>query len=373
MVVRVTDDQSHAAAHPGPSADPPTEVIPAPASPTPALLATGLGWQGGSGWIFREVSVTVPPGSLAAIVGPAGSGRSSLLLTLAGRMTPTAGVLSVLGHDVADDPSAVRELTSVARAAGSIGPEPALTVRESIEERCLIDDVASAEGHTRFQQACQALQFSPDPSALVESVVGEQATLLAVALAYLRTSAAILLDDLDRDIPLAVRAPLLQALRRLAGTGTAIIATATDRSAVGGATRLSNSNPQPTARGGRSIRHPRRRRPPDDQDGQARRLRTAPIQGSAADHRAAFPAHDPVVYGALYLWSTWDPYGKLDQVPVAVVNEDVPVTGPDGQPVDAGDRLVAELQDDPIFDWQFVDATTAADGLLREPGQRRHR
>ena len=79
------------------------------------------------------------------------------------------------------------------------------------------------------------------------------------------------------------------------------------------------------------------------------------------------------MYGALYLWSTWDPYGKLDQVPVAVVNEDVPVTGPDGQTIYAGDRLVAELQDDPIFDWQFVDATTAADGLLREPGQRRHR
>ncbi|HOZ58529.1 MAG TPA: YhgE/Pip domain-containing protein [Nakamurella multipartita] len=71
----------------------------------------------------------------------------------------------------------------------------------------------------------------------------------------------------------------------------------------------------------------------------------------------------PSLYGALYLWSNWDPYGKLDQVPVAVVNQDVPVTGPDGQSVDAGNRLVAELQDDPIFDWQFVDAGTAADGL----------
>ncbi len=71
----------------------------------------------------------------------------------------------------------------------------------------------------------------------------------------------------------------------------------------------------------------------------------------------------PTLYGALYLWSNWDPYGKLDQVPVAVVNQDVPVTGPNGQTVDAGNRLVAELQDDPIFDWQFVDATTAADGL----------
>ena len=92
----------------------------------------------------------------------------------------------------------------------------------------------------------------------------------------------------------------------------------------------------------------------------------------------------PTLYGALYLWSNWDPYGKLDQVPVAVVNEDVPVEV-DGKTIDAGDRLVTELQADPIFDWQFVDQApgrsgladgsyymivTHPAGLLREPGQR---
>src|SRR6478752_519979 len=72
----------------------------------------------------------------------------------------------------------------------------------------------------------------------------------------------------------------------------------------------------------------------------------------------------PTLYGALYLWSNWDPYGKLDQVPVAVVNEDVPVQV-NGKTVDAGNRLVAELQADTIFDWQFVDAQQAADGLAQ--------
>src|SRR6478735_8086732 len=70
----------------------------------------------------------------------------------------------------------------------------------------------------------------------------------------------------------------------------------------------------------------------------------------------------PTLFGALYLWSNWDPYGKLDQVPVAVVNQDVPVQV-EGKTVAAGDRLVSELQADPIFDWQFVDATQANDGL----------
>lgn len=70
----------------------------------------------------------------------------------------------------------------------------------------------------------------------------------------------------------------------------------------------------------------------------------------------------PTMYGALYLWSNWDPYGKLDQVPVAVVNEDVPVDV-NGKTIDAGNRLVTELQSESIFDFQYVDAEQAAAGL----------
>lgn len=232
----MTDDQLPAAARPGPEgnpqSDPPAEAEPAAPPPTPALVATGLGLMGGTGWVFREVTLTVPPGALAAVVGPAGSGRSSLLLTLAGRMAPTAGTLSVLGHDLAADAAAVRGLTSVARAGGVIGPEPALTVRESIDERCLIDDVPAVEGHTRFDRACAAMQFTPDPTEPVDGVTGERAALLAVALAFVRTSAVIVLDDLDRDIPVAGRVPILQALRRVADLGPALVVAATDRSAV---------------------------------------------------------------------------------------------------------------------------------------------
>ncbi len=70
----------------------------------------------------------------------------------------------------------------------------------------------------------------------------------------------------------------------------------------------------------------------------------------------------PLIYGGLHLWSVWDPYGKIDQVPVAVVNQDVAVDV-DGKSVDAGNRLVAEFKAEKIFDWRFVDADQAASGL----------
>ncbi|MFG3338649.1 YhgE/Pip family protein [Glycomyces sp. NPDC048151] len=74
----------------------------------------------------------------------------------------------------------------------------------------------------------------------------------------------------------------------------------------------------------------------------------------------------PLVYGGLYLWFAWDPYGKLEHMPVAVVNEDTGATvDTDGQTtaINGGDQLVEQLKADPIFDWQFVNAAQARQGL----------
>lgn len=70
----------------------------------------------------------------------------------------------------------------------------------------------------------------------------------------------------------------------------------------------------------------------------------------------------PLLYGGLYLWSNWDPYGKLDQIPVAVVNEDQPVDV-QGQHVDAGKLFTKQLKRDHIFDWHFVSADDADRGV----------
>lgn len=72
----------------------------------------------------------------------------------------------------------------------------------------------------------------------------------------------------------------------------------------------------------------------------------------------------PLLYGALYLWSFWDPYGRIDQLPVALVNEDQ-AASVDGKKLTAGDDLTHELQDRGIFDWREVDAARAKKGLAK--------
>lgn len=66
----------------------------------------------------------------------------------------------------------------------------------------------------------------------------------------------------------------------------------------------------------------------------------------------------PLLYGALYLWSFWDPYGRLDRIPVALVNDDKGATT-DGKKLTAGDDIAKGLRDSDVFEWHEVSAAEA--------------
>ncbi|MFF7869820.1 YhgE/Pip family protein [Streptomyces qaidamensis] len=70
----------------------------------------------------------------------------------------------------------------------------------------------------------------------------------------------------------------------------------------------------------------------------------------------------PLLYGALYLWSFWDPYGRLDKIPVALVNDDKGATA-DGKKITAGDDITKGLHDSKTFDWREVSADEARRGV----------
>ncbi|MCX5334782.1 MULTISPECIES: YhgE/Pip domain-containing protein [unclassified Streptomyces] len=70
----------------------------------------------------------------------------------------------------------------------------------------------------------------------------------------------------------------------------------------------------------------------------------------------------PLLYGALYLWSFWDPYGRLDRIPVALVNDDKGATA-DGRKLAAGDDITRGLHDSDVFEWHEVSAAEARAGV----------
>lgn len=70
----------------------------------------------------------------------------------------------------------------------------------------------------------------------------------------------------------------------------------------------------------------------------------------------------PAIYTTLFLGSMWDPYGKLDKLPVAVVNLDEPVEY-EGETLNVGKNLVDKLKDDGSLCFNFTDADQAERGL----------
>jgi putative membrane protein len=70
----------------------------------------------------------------------------------------------------------------------------------------------------------------------------------------------------------------------------------------------------------------------------------------------------PLLYGALYLWSFWDPYGRLDKIPVALVNDDKGASAA-GKRITAGDDITEGLYDSDTFQWHEVSAAQAEQGV----------
>jgi ABC-2 type transport system ATP-binding protein len=73
-------------------------------SPTAAVETRSLGCRYGRLWALRDCSLSVPAGSVTALVGPNGAGKTTLLHLLVGLRDPSAGDARVLGWSPREHP-----------------------------------------------------------------------------------------------------------------------------------------------------------------------------------------------------------------------------------------------------------------------------
>jgi putative membrane protein len=69
----------------------------------------------------------------------------------------------------------------------------------------------------------------------------------------------------------------------------------------------------------------------------------------------------PLLYGAVYLYANWDPYGNLDHLDAALVVEDTGATASDGTQLAAGTKVADSLVEGNVFHWVPVASTEEAD------------
>lgn len=107
------------------------ESEPAEDSAPPAVVARAIRMSGPWGPVYGPVDLEIPRGGLNVLVCPAGSGRTALLMTIAGRMAPESGDLDVFGTG---------DARRIFAASAIAGVDEVDTVPESVTVRDLVTE-----------------------------------------------------------------------------------------------------------------------------------------------------------------------------------------------------------------------------------------
>jgi ATP-binding cassette, subfamily B, bacterial len=172
-----------------------------------------------SDWILRDVSFTVAPGELVALVGPSGAGKTTSALLVPRIHDVSAGEVRVDGHDVRD-----YTLESLRDSVGMVMQDPHLfhdTVRNNL--RYARPEATDDE----LVEACRAARIHDMIASLpdgYDTVVGERGyrmsggekQRLAIARMLLKDPAVVILDEatshLDSESEVAIQQALADAL-----------------------------------------------------------------------------------------------------------------------------------------------------------------
>lgn len=73
----------------------------------------------------------------------------------------------------------------------------------------------------------------------------------------------------------------------------------------------------------------------------------------------------PILYAGMFIWAFWDPYGRLEKLPVAVVNNDIGAKMQD-EKIEIGDKLIDNLKEKKSMDFHFVSKDAAYKGLDKQ-------
>ncbi len=79
-------------------------------SSVPAVHLSNARLDRGGRTILRGLDLTVPRGSITAVLGPSGTGKSTLLAALTGELVPATGTVEVFGQPVPRNPRALLEM-----------------------------------------------------------------------------------------------------------------------------------------------------------------------------------------------------------------------------------------------------------------------
>lgn len=198
----------------------------------PAVVARGLSVTGPWGPVFGPLDLDVAAGGVTALVGPAGSGRTALLMTLAGRMKPSSGSVSVFGDRRARDIFGVSALAGIEELDSVF---ESVTVRDLITEQLRWDApwhrLIRRAGEAERDQVCRPVFGElplPRLTEYVDQLSELDGLLLRIALANTAHPPLLVVGGIDQVASDRNRETLVRRLVDLSEGQTVLTATVND-------------------------------------------------------------------------------------------------------------------------------------------------
>ncbi|WP_243292339.1 ABC transporter ATP-binding protein [Bacillus sp. FJAT-47783] len=156
--------------------------------------------------IFKDIDLTVNKGELIAVVGPSGTGKSTLLRCIAGLDPLSSGVIRIEGEDVTNVPAHKRPVTMMFQEPLLFGH---MTVLENVIYGLTFSKIKKREREQKGLEFLSLVQLREYASRYPHEMSGGQQQRVALARAIITNPKLLLLDEpfshLDNELRTKVR------------------------------------------------------------------------------------------------------------------------------------------------------------------------
>jgi multiple sugar transport system ATP-binding protein len=170
-----------------------------------------------------NVDLTIADGEFMVLVGPSGCGKTTLLRSIGGLETITAGRILIDGRDVTKAQPAQRDLAMVFQ---NYALYPHMTVRENLGYALRVRKLKKAEVRRRVEETAKLLGLEGLLDRRPRALSGGQMQRVAMGRALVREPTAFLMDEplsnLDAKLRVTMRTSLQQLHHRI-GTTTVYV------------------------------------------------------------------------------------------------------------------------------------------------------
>ena len=167
------------------------------------------------------VSLTALPGQIFGLLGPNGAGKSTTIGCISGLLTPTAGHVRVMGHDVVRDGSAARQALGVVPQEIALYDD--LSAVENLKYWGGAQGLRNPKLRERIQAVLESTGLQDRAAEPVKRFSGGMKRRLNFACGVIHSPKVLLLDEPTVGVDPQSRVRLLDLVRAEARAGTCVL------------------------------------------------------------------------------------------------------------------------------------------------------